>query len=243
MRRGCYASAKGVMRQLDARKEIWRRGEVPMPIDAPRFKAMWPWLIEARFTWLALGVIGVALAVCLRPHTAEPAIRLTGLILQLLGIGTVAWGISETRALFGHPSLAAQAKAWLGRFPLRRRNIVLAVSAGSIATGASNARGYVTRGAGPSPTIETRVDALEKNIELIHERISGTEKVMEEEFRKAADAVSREQQTRRTEDQAILGKLEATGTGGVHISAIGASWLFVGVVLSTAGIEIAEWLK
>ena len=66
---------------------------------------------------------------------------------------------------------------------------------------------------------------------------------MDAEFRKAADALRDEQQTRQTEDQAILKKLEATGTGGVHISAIGASWLFVGVVLSTAGIEIAEWLK
>jgi hypothetical protein len=37
--------------------------------------------------------------------------------------------------------------------------------------------------------------------------------------------------------------LEASGTGGVHISAIGASWLFVGVILSTAAIEIAELLK
>jgi len=37
--------------------------------------------------------------------------------------------------------------------------------------------------------------------------------------------------------------LEATGTGGVHISAIGASWLFVGIILSTAAPEIAEFLK
>ncbi len=214
-----------------------------MPIDVPRLKAVWPWLTEVRFAWLTLGVIGVALAVCLRPHTPEPVIRLTGLVLQLLGIGTVAWGISETRALFGHPSFAARAKAWLGRFPLRRRNIVLAAGAGSIEMATAKARGHVARGAGPNPTIETRVDALERNIELIQERISGTEKEMDEEFRKAANALRDEQQTRQTEDQAILKKLEATGTGGVHISAIGASWLFVGVVLSTTGIEIAEWLK
>lgn len=214
-----------------------------MPIDAPRLKAVWPWLTEARFAWLTLGAIGVALAVCLRPHTPEPVIRITGLGLQLLGIGTVAWGISETRAHFGHPSFAAKAKAWLGRFPLRRRNIVLAAAAGSIGMATAKAQGYTKLGAGPNPSIETRVDALERNIELIHERINGTEMEMDEELRKAADALRNEQQTRQTEDQEILKKLEATGTGGVHISAIGASWLFVGVVLSTAGTEIAEWLK
>jgi hypothetical protein len=40
-----------------------------------------------------------------------------------------------------------------------------------------------------------------------------------------------------------LKKLEATGTGGIHISAIGASWLFVGVILSTAAVEIVQWLN
>jgi hypothetical protein len=37
--------------------------------------------------------------------------------------------------------------------------------------------------------------------------------------------------------------LEATATGGVHISAMGAVWLFVGVTLSTAGIEISRALS
>lgn len=66
---------------------------------------------------------------------------------------------------------------------------------------------------------------------------------MDEEFRKTAEALKNEEQTRQAEDNANRAKLEATGTGGVHISAIGASWLFVGVVLSTAGVEIAELLR
>jgi hypothetical protein len=155
----------------------------------------------------------------------------------------VIWGISETRALFGHPSFAAKAKSWFKRFPLRRRNIVLAAGAASLAAATCKARGYVTQGPGPNPTVDTRLDALERNVSLIHERISGTEKEMDEEFRKTAEALKNEEHQRQTEDNAIRAKLEATGTGGVHISAIGASWLFVGVVLSTAGVEIAELLK
>lgn len=181
--------------------------------------------------------------VALRPHTPEPVIRLTGLILQLLGIGTVIWGISETSALFGHPSFAEKAKSWLERFPFRRRNIVIAAGAGSLSAMTGKARGYVTQGPGPNPTIESRIEALERNISLIHERISGTEKEIDEEFRKAAEALKNEEQQRQTEDNSIREKLEVTGTGGVHISAIGASWLFVGVVLSTSGVEIAEFLQ
>lgn len=68
-------------------------------------RAVWIWLAEQRFMWLALGVSVLALAVALRPGASEPAVRYTGLMLQLLGICTVVWGISETRALFGHPAI------------------------------------------------------------------------------------------------------------------------------------------
>ena len=170
-------------------------------------------------------------------------IRLTGLVLQLLGIGTVIWGISETRALFGHPSFASKARAWLSRFLLLRRNVVVAV--GGISSSASTVKGraYGTHGLGANPTIEDRFEALEKNVNSIHERISQTQKEMDEEFQKAVDALKHEALSRQAEDRAIREKLEATGTGGVHISAIGASWLFVGVILSTAAIEIAALLK
>lgn len=214
-----------------------------MPGSTSRIKALWSWLVEARFAWLALGVITIALAVSLRPHTPESVIRLTGLVLQVLGIGTVIWGISETRALFGHPSFVAKTKSWFGRFPLLRKNTVHAAAANSFSKTTFKGRGYSTQSAGLNPTIPARVAALEKNISLIHERISNTEKEMLEEFRKTTEAIKKEEQTRQKEDTAIRETLEATGTGGVHISAIGAFWLFVGLLLSTAGIEIAEFLK
>jgi hypothetical protein len=214
-----------------------------MPINYSQLKALWYWLSDARYFWLSAAVIGLALAISLRPHTTEVVIRLTGLVLQLLGIGTVIWGISETRAIFGHPSLASKAKSWLSRFPLLRRNIALTASCVSSSSSFGKARGFQIYGSGENPTIETRVDALERNVSSINDRISQTQREMDEEFQKIVDALKREEQSRQTEDGAIRQKLEATGTGGVHISAIGASWLFVGVVLSTAAIEIEKFLK
>jgi hypothetical protein len=66
---------------------------------------------------------------------------------------------------------------------------------------------------------------------------------MDEEFRKTAEVIKSEAHTREAEDRILHKKLEATGIGGVHISAIGALWLFVGVVLSTAALEISNLLK
>jgi hypothetical protein len=214
-----------------------------MHINTTRLKAVGTWLAEARYAWLSVAVICAALVISLRPRTTETVIRLTGLSLQLLGIGTVIWGISATRAVFGHPSFGAKTKAWLSRFPLLRRNAVVGVGGASFSAAFGKARAYGTHGPGPNPTIESRLDALEKNVTSLHERISGTQKEMDEEFQKSTDALRREEQSRQAEDHAIRKKLEATGIGGVHISAIGASWLFVGVILSTAAIEISALLR
>lgn len=208
-----------------------------------RLRALGPWLSEARHVWLALAVNVAALAIAFRSGTSEPVIRLTGLALQVLGIGTVIWGISETRALFGHPSITSKAKGWLGRFPLLKRNIVLGVAGCEMNAAFGKARAYVTYSPVPTPTVEARLDALEKNIVSIHERISQAQNEMDQELQKANEALKAEKQSREAEDSALHAKLEATGTGGVHISAIGASWLFVGVLLSTAAIEIEKLLK
>lgn len=212
-----------------------------MAISVSRIKLLWSWLFEARFAWLALGVIFFALMACFL-NTSEPTIRITGLSLQLLGISTVIWGISETEALFGNQSLLFKVKSWCGRFPLLRSNVVASGDMASLSLGTCNAKAYGTHGTSPNPTTENRLDALEKNISLIHERINGTENEMDEAFRKIKDVLKVEVQTREIEDSSILGKLEATGLGGVHISLIGALWLFVGVILSTAAIEIARLL-
>lgn len=108
-----------------------------------RLKAIGPWFWEMKYLWLALVVIIVALVVALRPYTSEPVIRLTGLVLQILGIGTVAWGISETRALFGHPSLVGKCRKWLARFPLRRQNRIVVATGESLEFSGGNAVSYL----------------------------------------------------------------------------------------------------
>ncbi len=214
-----------------------------MPINASRFKAIWPWLAEVRYAWYSAAVIGVALIISLLLYPTEPVLRLTGLALQLLGIGTVIWGISETRALFGQPSFASKAKGWLSRFPLLPRKVGIVVGSATLTLGVGKVRAHGTNGPGANSTIEARVDALEKNVTSIHKRISQIQEEMDGEVHKVADAVKREEQLRQAEDNTIRAKLEATGTGGVHISAIGASWLFAGIILSTAATEIAALLK
>jgi len=128
------------------------------------------------------------------------------------------------------------------RFPLRSRNIVLGAAGNASATAVGRARGHVSYGTPPNPTVDQRLDALEKNIGALHDRIGATQKELDEEVSKLKTSVLEEARQREQEDQGNRKLVEMTATGGVHISAIGAVWLFVGVVLSTAGVEIAAAL-
>lgn len=213
------------------------------PMRTIRAAALWHWLAEARHFWITIAVIAVALYLSLRPGASEPVIRWTGGVLQLLGVITVVWGIAETRAFFGHAPILSVASRWLGRFPLVRQNVVVGVGIAEGISAVGRARGYVTAGAGANPTVEDRVAALERNIGHLNDRINETFKEMDAGFQEVKGALSDEKEARVAEDKRTREMLETTATGGVHISAMGAAWLFVGVILSTAAIEIERWLK
>ena len=206
-------------------------------------RTLWTWLLEASHFWLAIAVVGTALLFVLRHGVTEPEVRITGLVLQILGIGTVAWGIRETRMLFGRPDILSISREWLKRFPVYGGRIVSASINVTDAGDTMHARGYVSANAGPEASAEARIEALEKNVKYLNERIDQTQSEMDQNFRAQTQTLEQEQQTRAKEDQDIRAKLEVTETGGLHISAMGALWLFVGVTMSTASLELAKWLS
>lgn len=214
-----------------------------MHMITSRLAAIGPWLWQARHPALSVGVIGVALVVSLRPHTPEPTIRLSGLVLQLMGVVTVLWGIRETRSSFGRPPVLHQVRAWLRAFPLRRRSVVIAAGTASIGAFAGTVHAHVVSSAGPNATTDERLAALERNIDLLHERISATQLELDRNSNDLKNALRQEAGTRLANDQALGIRIEDTGTGGLHISAIGASWFFAGTILGTAGPEIAALLR
>jgi len=208
-----------------------------------RLRSLGPWLAEPKYVWLALGVSLLALVACLRPSSSEQYVRLTGLALQILGIGTVAWGILETRALFGHPSPVTQAWRWLKRFPLRGQTISASVG---IAVGrdfAGKLRGYSKVPIDPSADISLRIEVVERNITLIHDRIAAVARDIDDDIGTLRSRIEEEGSKRELAEGKLHSHIEKVSTGGFYISAIGAVWLFVGVVLSTAAPEIAQLLK
>lgn len=215
---------------------------------ASSIRAFLRWVGEAKHVAVAAIVIIAAMvtsamAVRIYPKSPELIIRHTGLALLVLGTATVILGILKTRADFKLPTLRNKAGQWLKRCPwLSQRGVIGAASATSrVQMGSADAYGIY--GVGDNPTIESIAEALVKNVENLHKRISSVKNEVEGKINEVHTKIESEKHARKEEAGDIRKELLDTATGGLHLSAIGASWLIVGSVLGTAAPELAGMLQ
>jgi hypothetical protein len=117
---------------------------------------------------------------------------------------------------------------------------VVGVAAGVLAEADAFGRASVWHSAG-SATLEQRIQTLERNLTNIRDDLREFQNRTEADIRRQAESLKQEQQARESADQAIREKVRATETGGLHISAMGAIWLLVGLTMSTIAVELARW--
>ena len=91
--------------------------------------------------------------------------------------------------------------------------------------------------------MEERVQILEKSIPLLSEQIANTQRELDAVIVRLRQQLR--QVTANTDHMAhqLSTRLTEFGTGGLHISAIGALWLLVGSVLGTASHEILRLVQ
>jgi len=222
-------------------------------------KALWYHLFwGARFFWWTLfGLVVawiagwiVAWLIGVPKGGTEPELRITGLFLQVFGIGTVAYGIHETRVLFGRPGIFPSFLAWFNRVLISGGRIVSGESSDVIGSFSGtfpamkvNMLGHSSARAAFDASIEKRIEVLEQNIEHINSRINQTQAEMDQNFSAQAAALEQEKQARTEQDQYLSTKLEVTETGGINISVMGLIWLLFGVISSTISVELAAYFK
>lgn len=208
--------------------------------DRIRFiQAYLAWLWQPSYVWLTLlGGAVVPLAVLIWWPDAT-VIRYAGLGLQLLGIGTVWWGIRETRKLFEHPGFWAQAGAWLRRRPPYSKR-VYGEGVGATAVMTGGARGQVWSNAKLDASVEDRLGVLEKNLERVREGLEQMRSTIDSKSNELDAAITKEKLAREGADREFQETLRAAKTGGLHITAMGAWWLLVGVTMGTIPNDIAN---
>jgi len=201
-------------------------------------RGLWAWLKKPRLFWVMLAVLLVAGAAAFWPETTEARIRVTGWILELFGLGTVAWGLEQTRSEFGRPSFITAARAWWNDRPKLRGRTVQAAGHASIGALTGSARGQALYTSPSNQRLEERVGALETQFQTMSLRIDQTQVDLSQEVSARKDALAEERDVREKEDATIKRKLESVETGGLHISMIGVVWLTAGLTLSTISDEL-----
>jgi len=242
-----FYSRKNMQKQMIYRNRIFS-------LKALLYHLFW----EARFFWWTL--FGLVIAwdagwivaglISVPKGGTEPALRIMGLFLQVFGIGTVAYGIHETRMLFGRPGIFPSFLAWLNRVLISGGHIVsgensdvIGTLSGTFPAMKGNMRGHWLESAAFDASIEKRIEALEQNIEHINSRINQTQAEMDQNFGAQTAALEQEKQVRTEQDQYLSSKLEVTETGGINISVMGLIWLLFGVISSTISVELAAYFK
>lgn len=202
------------------------------------------WLfVEPRHAWLCFVVLALACVVPAAQGYSEKAIRLTGLVLQLAGILTVVWGIVSTRGFFGLPPVRRLIASWWSRAPFRRRHTAYGEMNASFSVLGGSAHGYSSFPVDYASPVDQQIRVIERNLSLIHERITsvhGQVSKMQDELKAQLN-----EQTNRIEDvrAKLTEHVRVFGTAGLHISAVGAAWLFVGAVFGTASQDLSALLQ
>lgn len=195
------------------------------------------WIARARLALFCAAVIALGLAAPLLYSQSEPSIRISGLLLQLLGIGAAATGIRDTRRMFGKPSFLQSVRNWLQSIPGITPRVISA-SGSATASASATAKVEVWRGAGNDPTIDSRLSAAEANLLELRDRINSIESAFDAHVRTAREGLRQEKAERQEGNRQLHLKIEAASADGLHLAAVGVAWLAFGVSMSTLSNEL-----
>ncbi len=173
------------------------------------------WLYQARKVWkAALAVPFAFLISSVFLPTWEPRLRIAGLLLQLLGIGAVAYGLREMRLLFRLPSPRWIVVGWFKRFPRLKQDAVVVVGSAATKAGAGTVRAYGTVSLSPTASLEQRIAALELDRQQTWALIREIRENMEEQGRLRESEFESERTERTLQDEKIRQLLEQTASLG-----------------------------
>jgi hypothetical protein len=155
-------------------------------------------------------------------------------MLEMLGMGTVAWGIHATRRQFGEASFAAVVRDWWKR---RHPPGAASGSAHMKFGGAGEANFAGAMRVAPR-TLEERLNRIEQDLHLLVQHVDAVANDLREEKQGRREAVAAEASAREQGDAETQNKIQLFATGGIYVSSMGLVWLVFGLTLSTVSNEI-----
>lgn len=207
-----------------------------------RLRRLWHWLAEVPTFWVFLLVLLSSVAVPqMLPVERHDAVRYAGLLLQLLGIGVVAWTLRGRGQVFNHKAVTRYALEWLRRAPIRgpaRGRVELQGTGGMRISGSASVE--VWRGPRLDQPVEAQLEAIRQNLEMVRGKVDS---LMAQTDRRLADmnnGLDEERRERVAHIREVTRALERVAADSLYVEVAGLWWLVIGIVLATAPGEVVE---
>jgi predicted RNase H-like nuclease (RuvC/YqgF family) len=94
--------------------------------------------------------------------------------------------------------------------------------------------------AGLNATVEDRIRVLESSIDTLELRVDNLQQQIDQVNREGNQGLVTERDIRERDIAELKESLETVETGGVFLSLIGLLWLSIGLIMSTASVEISR---
>jgi hypothetical protein len=206
------------------------------PVLGAAAKVAWP-------AWVtALGVVGAAVLAAaigwLCSAGPEDVVQYAGFILDVLGISTVWYGLTESRRRFKRPSLRASISKWFGlvagAFGQRRNQAFLEASlsmSGSLSA-------VLTKGSRAPVTVEERLIALEQGVRELKAETTAAAEGLRQDVSTLRRELQQERNEREAGDKRAWQEIEDLAVGGFPLQAVGLFWTVAGILLTS---PIGQW--
>jgi hypothetical protein len=200
--------------------------------------------------WLPLAVILIVLCLPWSIRQTETAVKVSALILELMGIGAVALGLRETQRQFGiePPDMRLRAAMlsgwWRVRGWFRRpsdKTVVLGTASTAVRISGASAHLSVWRVDPVDASIEQRLVVLWQNVQELTERYEFTNQRTREWLEQRDEAIKQEREQRREETERLDLMLRQYAVGGLHLEGIGLLALMISVPVGLFSKEL-DWL-
>lgn len=166
-------------------------------------------------------------------------VKTLGMILQLIGVGTVWFDLTSAARTFGKTGMIQRTKEWL-KTGFTGDAAVLRSGVSAHANLTSCERATVRWSIDPNAVIPARIEALEKNLGKIDEDVNVLFRQLDQHTAVARERASNEENMRAQAVAEVRRELIEASVSNFSILVFGAVWLAVGVVLSTWVPEIAK---
>jgi hypothetical protein len=200
------------------------------------------WLSKVMALWGIVLPFALLVFVKLLPWDLNSLVRYIGLILEVLGIITVAIGLKGKRELFKKPSFIEHIKNWWNQRPAWKLVVVSGIGASMSGGATCSARGSAWHGP-IDDTVESRLEAAEKNLLSLRSELQTFEQDTNAKYIKLDKVIESERQTRESSVQEIRTRLEDLAARDISFEALGVYWLFCGLVFSSLPSEISTLLN